>query len=95
MPTQIQRVWLSIEDPLTQTDIAPRGIEEQTLRGNRKIGARSYERYDLSFKAVFDGAPQQDWRQRVVLRVKAIGLPERRRLDERLWLASGVGTNTP
>lgn len=87
MPTEIQRLWLSIEDPVTQAEIIPREIEKEELRGNRKIEARSHQRYDLSFNAVFDGAPRKDWRQGVVLRVKAIGLGERHiRLDERFLL---------
>lgn len=98
LPTEIQRLWLSIEDPLTQTEMTPVEVNNEELRGNRRIGARSHQQYALSFDAVFAGASRKEWRQRVVLRVKAIGFGERRiRLDERLWLDSKerTGPNGP
>ena len=77
-PTEILRMWLGIEDPGSQTEIGPREIKEEELVGTRRIEARSRQLYRLKFTAVFDGAPQHDWRQRAVLGVKAIGVGELR-----------------
>jgi len=77
-PTEIMRMWLGIENPQSQTEIEPREINEEELVGTRRIEAGRRQRYFLKFTAVFEGAPQQDWRQRAVLGVKAIGVGEMR-----------------
>ena len=75
-PTEILRLWLGLEDPRTQGEIKPREIKEENLTGIRRIEAWSRQRYRLEFTSVFAGSPQQDWRQRVMLGVKAIGIGE-------------------
>jgi hypothetical protein len=75
-PTEIQRLWLAIGDSSPHGEIAPLDIKEEKFTGDPRIGARSRRHYDVHFTAVFEGTPQQDWRQRVVLRIKAIGLGE-------------------
>jgi cellulose biosynthesis protein BcsQ len=73
-PTEIRRLWLDIDGHPGP----PLEIKEEVLTGSRRIEARSRRRFDLRFAALFQGAPPQDWRQRVVLRVDAIGFGELR-----------------
>jgi hypothetical protein len=75
-PTEIQRLWLGIKGSRSQSELTPREIKEEVLDGNLRIEARSRRQYDLKFTAVFEGAPRQEWRRRVVLRTRAIGLGE-------------------
>jgi hypothetical protein len=83
LPTEVRRIWLSIEDALTQREVLPREVKEKEFKGRPKIRARSHQVYELSFMAIFDGAPQKEWRQQVVLHVEATGLGEQRiRLEE-------------
>jgi len=73
-PTEILRLWLDIDGHPGP----PPAVQEEVLTGSPKIEARSRRRFDLSFAAEFEGAPRQEWRQRVVLRVKPIGFGELR-----------------
>lgn len=73
-PTEILRLWPDLEG----YPGPPLEIKEEDLTGSRRIEARSYRRFALRFAALFVGAPPQDWRQRVVLRVKATGFDELR-----------------
>ena len=72
--TEILRLWLDIDGHPGP----PPEVKEEVLLGSPKIEARSRRRFDLSFTAQFEGAPRQEWRQRVVLRMKAIGFGELR-----------------
>jgi hypothetical protein len=74
--TEILRLWIGIKDPGAQGEIKPQEIKEEHFIGTRQIGPRSRQRYSLEFNAAFDGAPQLDWRERVMLGVKAIGIGE-------------------
>jgi CobQ/CobB/MinD/ParA nucleotide binding domain len=71
-PTKILRLWLDIAAPSGP----PLEIKEEVLTGNPWIEARSHRRFELRFAALFEGAPPQDWRQRVILRVNATGFSE-------------------
>ena len=73
-PTEIRRLWLDLDG---QSGPPPE-IMEEVLTGGRRIEARSRRRFALRFAAHFQGAPPEDWRQRVVLRVKATGFDELR-----------------
>lgn len=77
-PTELLRLWLAIEAEGDGGDIPPLEIKEESLRGARRIDARSRQKYDLDFTAVFAGAPQTDWRTRVRLCLKTIGLGDLR-----------------
>jgi hypothetical protein len=71
-PTEILRLWLDIDGHPGP----PPEIKEEVLTGSRWIEARSRRRFALRFAALFEGAPPQDWRQRVILRVNATGFRE-------------------
>jgi hypothetical protein len=73
-PTEILRLWLDLDGHPGP----PPEIKEEHLIGSRRIEARSRGRFALSFAAVFEGAPPEDWQQRVVLCVDAIGFGELR-----------------
>jgi len=75
-PAEVFRLWIGIKDPGAQGEVKPQEIKEEDLVGTRRIEARSRQRYSLGFAAVFEGAPRQDWRERVMLCVKAIGVGE-------------------
>jgi Mrr restriction endonuclease-like protein len=75
-PTTILRLWIGIKEPGAQGEIKPQEIKKEDLVGTRRIEARSRQRYRLDFDALFEGAPRQDWRERVMLGVKAIGIGE-------------------
>lgn len=67
-PTEIQSLWLGIEK-------GPQPQEERpVLLGAPRIGGRSRQHYRLEFTAVFDSPPREDWRPRLRLYGKAIGL---------------------
>lgn len=71
-PTEILRLWLDLDGHPGP----PPEIKEEDLTGSRRIEARSRRRFALRFAALFEGAPLPDWRQRVVLRLKATGFAE-------------------
>ena len=71
-PTEILRLWLDLDGHAGP----PPEIKEEDLTGGPRIEAGSRRRFALRFAALFEGAPPQDWRQRVVLRVNAIGFKE-------------------
>ena len=71
-PTEILRLWLDIAGHSGP----PLEIKEEVLTGSRRIEARSHRRFELRFAALFEGAPPQDWQQRVMLRVAATGFSE-------------------
>lgn len=73
-PTEILRLWLDL-DGYTGP---PPEIKEEDLTGSRRIEARSHRRFALRFATLFEGAPPQDWRQRVVLCVDATGFGQLR-----------------
>ncbi|MFY9824448.1 MAG: hypothetical protein WAM82_23935 [Thermoanaerobaculia bacterium] len=73
-PTEILRLWLDIDG----YSGPPPEIKEEVLTGSRRIEARSRRRFDLRFAALFEEAPPQDWRQRVMLCVNAIGFGQLR-----------------
>ena len=77
-PTEVLRLWLTIAAEGDVGDIPPPEIKEENLRGTLRIGARSRQKYDLGFTAVFEGALQNDWRSRVRLCLKTIGLGDLR-----------------
>jgi cellulose biosynthesis protein BcsQ len=73
-PTEILRLWLDLDGHPGP----PPEIEEEDLTGSRRIEARSHRRFALRFAALFEGAPPQNWRQRVVLCVNATGFGQLR-----------------
>lgn len=73
-PTEILRLWLDLDGHPGP----PPKIEEEVLTGSSRIEARSRRRFSLRFAALFEDAPPEDWRQRVVLKVNAIGFGELR-----------------
>jgi hypothetical protein len=75
-PTEILRLWIGMKESGARGEIRPQEIKEEDLIGTRRIEARSRQRYRLNFSAVFKGPPRQDWRERVMLGVKAIGIGE-------------------
>lgn len=69
--TEIRRLWLDLDG-----HPGPLEIKEEDLIGSRHIEGRSRGRLALSFAALFEGAPPENWKQRIVLCVNAIGFGE-------------------
>jgi hypothetical protein len=73
-PTEIRRLWLDLD---RYSGPSPE-IKKEDLTGSRRIEARSRGRFTLNFAAVFEGAPPENWQQRVVICVSATGFKELR-----------------
>lgn len=85
-PTEIQGLWPSIWDPVLRTFLTPSHVHEEVVTGNRRIEARSRQRFSLEYSAVFGERIPRDGSRKVMLRAKAIGLGEHQiTLEDYFW----------